>query len=168
MIMKGRDIVIALLILLLLGGLIYWRQRGNGTEELKVPEVQSSVEDSLEDKFKLEVPDDAEKTELKDVSGGNASGLFSTKYENNKLTGSVLADLPTPAAGEYYEVWVEKGDRGSDGYTAISIGRLVSAKGGYMLNLNSTSDYTANDKVLITLEKTSDKTPEKTILEGSF
>ena len=168
--MKGRDIVIALLVLALLGGLVYWRQRGNNNNgELKVPEVQSSTEENLEDKFKIEIPDDADKTELEDATGGNSSGIVSTKFENNKLTGSVIADLPVLPEGEFYQVWVEKGEKGSDDYSVTPIGRLASAKGGYVLNLNSSTNYRdTGDKLLITSEKTADNTPEKTVLEGSF
>lgn len=168
--MKGRDIVIALVILALLGGFVYLRQRNapNG-DELKVPEAQSSTEQNLEDKFKIQIPDDADKSELKDVSGGNASGMVSTKFENNKLTGSVLADLPAPASGEYYEVWAEKGTSGSSDYSITSLGRLTSAKGGYVLNISAGTDYKNNsDKILITSEKKADMTPETKVLEGDF
>lgn len=165
--MTPRTIALALIILAALGGAVYWRQRDSG-EELKVPEAQTSVEESLEDKFKIEIPDDADKTELKDTGGGNSSGIFTKKFENNRFTSSFIVDLPAPTTGEHYEAWIEKGTKGAADYSIVPAGRLTSGKGGYLLNFNSNTDYSSYNKVLITREKVADRTPETTVLEGSF
>src|SRR3990167_6785957 len=134
--MKRRDIVIGILILAIVGGVIYWRQRSLPSEEMKVPETLS-LEDTLEEKFKIEIPEDVDKAELKDVTGGSASAIAIRKFENNKFTHSILADLPDP-------------------------------KAGWMLEFESSTDYSDYNKVVVTSEKVADKTPEKHILEGSF
>ena len=50
--MKRRDIVIGILILVIVAGVIYWRQRTSPSEEMRVPETLS-LEDTLEEKFYL-------------------------------------------------------------------------------------------------------------------
>ncbi len=74
----------------------------------------------------------------------------------------VLADLPDPEKGSYYEGWLVKGD------SVISTGRMQIAKGGYLLEFNSNTDYSDHSEVVVTKEKTADKNPEEHILEGSF
>src|SRR3989344_5249560 len=134
--MKRRDIVIGSVILLLLVGVIYWNRRNRRLEELKVPEtLTKSVEETLEDKFKIEIPEDIDKAELKDVLGGTASGIATRKFEN---------------------------------YTVISTGRPQLTKGGWTLSFESKVDYSDHSKVIITLEKKADNTPEKVIIEGNF
>ena len=165
--MKRRDIVIAVVVLVVLGALIYWRQKNPRQEELKVPETLS-VEESLEEKLNIQIPDDGDKADLKDATGGRSSGIFSRKSENGKFVSSFVADLPMPAAGKYYEAWLVKGEKGSEGYSIVSAGRLRSAKGGYLLDFSSTTDYSGYNKILVTLESKSDSTPEETVLEGSF
>ena len=165
--MNRRDIVIGLVMLVLIAGVIYWRQRNQNSEELKVPETLSS-EESFEQKFNLQIPDDVDKADLKDVSGGTSSGFATRKFENDLFTHSVLADLQDPETGKFYEGWLLKGNEGEEGYSVVSSGRLTLAKGGWMLELrsqNNLSDYT---KVLVSLEEKSDRLPEKNILEGSF
>jgi len=165
--MNRRDIVIGAVVLLAVAGLIYWRQVSRKTEQQTVPETLS-VEDKIEDKFKYQIPDDVEKAELKDVAGGDASAISTRKFENNKFTSAVLADLPDPATGSFYQGWLVKGEEGKEGYAVVSLGRLQVAKGGWMVDFSTATNYSDYDKVLITLEKTFDKTPETKILEGSF
>ena len=165
--MKRRDIVIAIVVLVVLGALIYWRQKNPRQEELKVPETLS-VEESLEEKLNIQIPDDGDKADLKDATGGSSSGIFSRKSENGKFVSSFVADLPVPAAGKYYEAWLVKGEKGSEDYSIVSAGRLRSAKGGYLLDFSSNTDYSGYNKILVTLESKSDSTPEETVLEGSF
>ena len=157
--MKRRDIVIGLLVLVVLAGVVYWARRPK--EVLRV-ETEPSVEQKIEDSFKLQIPDDVDKSELSDVSGGNSSGISTRKYENGKFTHSVLADIPDPESGEFYQGWLVKGD------DIVSTGRLTITKGGYLLEFESVTDYSDHKGIWVTLEEKSDTTPEKHILEGSF
>ncbi|KKQ40749.1 MAG: hypothetical protein US60_C0054G0008 [Microgenomates group bacterium GW2011_GWC1_37_8] len=166
--MKRRDIVIGLLVLVLLGGVLYWRQRNRVSEEMKVPETLSSIEEQIEDKFNLQIPEDVDKAEMKAVEGKSGTAIATRKFENGKFTHEVLADLPEAEAGAYYEGWLVKGEEGKEGHSLISTGRLSLAKGGWMLSFVSTKDYSDHEKVIVSFEKKADKTIEEPILEGTF
>jgi hypothetical protein len=159
--MKKKDIVIGLVILAALAGLIYWGSRRGEGEELPLPTVPS-VEEKIEGAFDIEIPENVDKAELEDVSGGDASGIATRKFENGLFNHMVLADLPDPEPGEFYEGWLIK-----DG-EVISTGKMRLAKGGYLLEFESSTDYPDYNQVVITLEKIDDENPEAHILEGSF
>jgi hypothetical protein len=168
--MNKRDIVIGIIVLAVLGGVIYLRSQKTESN-LKVPEGQTqaaSTEKSLEDKFKTTIPDDAPKAELKAVSGGDGSGIASKKEESGNYTVTVLADLPESSTGTYYQGWLVKGEEGEDDYNIVSAGRLTSAKGGYMLNFQSKTDYPDHKKVVISEEKPGSTKISKAVLEGNF
>ena len=166
--MNRRDIVIGLTVFALLGAFIYFRQKRIQDEErLRLPQTLS-IEDRIEDAFKLEIPEDVDKAELKDVSGGNASGMATRKFEDEKFTHTVLADLPDPEEGSFYEGWLIRGEEGVDDYSFISTGKLKIAKGGYLLEFNSGNDFSDYSKVVVSLEKVADINPERQILEGEF
>ena len=166
--MKRRDIVIGLLVLVLLGGVLYWRQRNRVSEEMKVPETLSSIEEQIEDKFNLQIPEDVDKAEMKAVEGKSGTAIATRKFENGKFTHEVLADLPEAEAGAYYEGWLVKGEEGKEGYSLISTGQMRIAKGGWVLDFKSNTDYSDHNKVIVTLDKTVDTKPEEYILGGSF
>ncbi len=159
--MNKRDIIVGFLILAGLAVLIFYWQKPSVDEELVVPQTLS-LEDQIEDRFNLEIPEDVDKAEMKDVSGGNSSAIATRKYEDGKFTHTVLADLPDLEAGRFYEGWLVKGDE------AISTGRLSVAKGGFLLEFSSSTDYPDYNQVVITSEEAIDGTPESHILEGSF
>lgn len=165
--MKRRDIVIGLLVLAVVVGVIYWRRNSASKDELIVPEAMS-VEDSMEERFNLQLPDDVDKAELLDVNSGNSSGIATRKYENSRFTHSVLADLPDLEAGSFYQGWLVRGEVGSDDYARVSTGKLMIAKGGWMLDFTSGVDYSGYNKMMVSEETVNDLTPEKIVLEGSF
>jgi hypothetical protein len=164
--MKRRDIVIGIVVLILLGGIVWWRQKSL-KETTKVPQTLST-EQSLEQKYNIQIPEDVSKAELKDVTGGNASGIVTKDYKNGEFTSSVIADLPAPEAGHFYEAWLSKGEKGSSDYSIISLGTFNSAKGGYLLDFSSKTDYSSYDNAMVTSETKLDNTPETIILQGSF
>ena len=157
--MKRRDIVIGLIVLAVLAGIIFLARR-----QREQPELQTtpSVEERLEESFNLEIPEDVEKIELADVSGGDSSGIATRKFEDATFTHVVLADLPEPEEGKFYEGWLVKGEE------VVSTGRLRVAKGGYLLEFESSTDYSDYKTVVVSEEEIADATPEKHILEGSF
>lgn len=168
--MNRRDIVIGLVVLVILGGVLYVRSK-NANNDLKVPEVasdQTSVERTLEDKFKVDIPDNAPKAELKAADGGDASGIATKKEEAGTNVITILADLPEPESGKVYQGWLVKGEEGEDSYDIVSAGRLTSAKGGYMLNFQSKADYSDHSKVIVSEEKPGSSKISKAVLEGSF
>ena len=73
-----------------------------------------------------------------------------------------MADLPDPQAGKFYEGWLVMGEK------VVSTGKFMIAKGGYLLEYESSTDYSDYNMVVVTLEQKDDKTPEVHILEGTF
>jgi len=163
--MKRRDIVLGIIFVVVVGGLLYMRNKQRG-EEMRVPEDQiassGNTERKIEEKFNTDIPDDAEKAELKDVSEGDGSAIATRKSEDGKTQIAVLADLPDPESGKKYYVWVEKDDE------FISLGGMRLAKGGWVFDQTSSKDLTEFDKVVISLEGTVGKSPDKRVLEGNF
>ena len=145
--MRTRSVFIAFIVIvaIIVGVLIINKKLK--VNKLLAPSVTPNIQQQIENKFKgLIIPSDAEKIELKDVSGGVGMGL-ATRTE-------ILADLPELPSGQFYQGWLEK-----DGKT-VPLGNLKLAKGGWMLNYNS-SIYPGYNKVIVTVG-------EKHILEGSF
>ena len=164
--MNRRDIVIGIGILLLLAGVVFFRQKGQ-EENLVVPQTLS-VEDQIEKSFNIQIPEDVDKAELKDTTGAGSSAIATRKFENGKFEFSVLADLPDPAQGQFYQGWLIKGEEGSDDFSSVSAGKMRIAKGGWMIEYNSATDYSDHGKVVVSLEKTLDSNIEEKVLEGSF
>ena len=168
---QRRDIIIGgivLLVIIVAGILIF---RGSDTDEPVLtpsPESSKESEEQMESLFNMDIPDDVEKAALKDVTGGTASAISTRKYENGTFTHAVLADLPDPEGSKFYEGWLVRGDVGDDDFEVISTGKMVIAKGGYLLEFTSSRDLSTHPNVVITLETAFDDTPEKHILEGSF
>lgn len=164
--MKRRNFLIGLVIIALLAGLVFLLRRPK--EPLEVPEATPSVEERMEETFKFEIPEDVEKAELKDVTGGTSVGFATRKFEQGRFTHSVLADLPDPEGDLFYEAWLVRGSPGDPNFALISTGKMRLAKGGYVLDFESTTDYRDYQNVVITLEEVFDNNPEEHILEGSF
>ncbi|OGM69659.1 hypothetical protein A2975_00930 [Candidatus Woesebacteria bacterium RIFCSPLOWO2_01_FULL_44_14] len=149
--MKRNDIVIGIIILAVLAGVIYFvRRPKQKVEELPGPTTEEKIENS----FNLEIPEDVDKAELKDMSGGNASGIVTRKFESGRFTLTVLADLPDLTSG-VYSVKISN-DKG-----AASVGQMRIAKGGYLLDYSSGVNYSSYNKVTISVG-------DKVVLEGSF
>jgi len=158
--MNKKDIVIGFVVLGLLAVLIYRLQTPEFNEELQVPQTLS-VEDTIEEKFNLNIPEDVDKAELKDVSGGDASAIATRKFlpaqagENGQFTHTILADLPDLEAGKNYEGRLIQNDN------EINTGALRVAKGGYLLEYKSDQDFSTYNKVKIILDG-------QIVLEGDF
>lgn len=113
----------------------------------KLPEPTPTVEQQIKNKFNgLVIPDDADKIELKNVSGGEGIGI-ATKNE-------ILADLPDLAKGENYSVFISNGSR------TYFLGNLRQAKGGYLLNYDLTK-FPGYNQIFVS-------EGGKHILEGNF
>lgn len=146
--MKTRDIVVGFLVLVIVVAavLVIGRVKIN-TNKVQAPSATPSIQQRVVSKFNgLVIPQDEAHVELKDVSGGNSAGL-ATRTE-------ILADLPDLAAGQFYQGWLENGGK------MVLLGKLRMAKGGWILDYNS-SKYPGYNKVVVTLDG-------KHILEGSF
>ena len=163
--MRTREIVIGVIILAVVAGAIVWIRRAKTAQE---PLPTPSIEEKIEKTFNLEIPEDVERADLNDVTGGTGSGIATRKYASGRFTHALLADLPEPASGTFYEGWLVRGKEGEANFAFISTGRMRVAKGGYLLELTSSTDYSDYKGVVVTLERVDDKKPEAHILEGSF
>jgi hypothetical protein len=163
-----REILIGFVVILVLAlGIFFWRR---SKTNLKVPEATPtpSVQNQIESKFNVQIPENVDKAELKDVSGGASGAVVTRKYDKGLFSFTLLANLPDLADREFYEGWLTKGKSGDSDYSLISLGKLRIAKGGYLLEFQSSKDYSGYNRAIVTREQVNDTKPEKTILEGSF
>lgn len=165
--MEVRNVIIGIVVLILIVLGIVWVR--NRTIEQRLTSLPSPTPASeiLKSKFNLSLPENGQKIDLK-VVDGEGLGAASRSFENNTFSQSVLADLPEPRAGEYYEVWVVKGKEGDSDYSQVSLGRLVSEKGGYILDYQSSKDYSDHKKLVVTKEMKNDGNMETVVLEGGY
>jgi hypothetical protein len=166
--MNKKDIVIGFAILAVLVLVVYLLRRPSSNVVTLLPSPTPSSEEKIESSFKIDIPEDVDKTELKDVSNTNAIGIATKKFENGRFSATILADLPEPQSGSYYQAWVTSGDLQKGDTKFTTLGTLRIAKGGWMVEFQSNSDLSENKNVLISLETTADSRPEKHIMEGSF
>jgi hypothetical protein len=164
--MDRKTIVLGLIVFVAIAGVVILLKRPKTSNPL--PSPTPNITEKIENGFNYQIPEDAERIELKDVSGGEGSGLATRKFENGKFNHVILADLADPAAGSFYEGWLVRGKQGDSNYSVVLTGKLRVAKGGYLLEFESDKDYSDYKQVIVTLEKVDDKNPETHILEGSF
>jgi hypothetical protein len=158
--MKVRDVVIGLIVLIaLIAGALYLKNRKTApATSTPTPNYQT-----VESKFPgLTVPVNADRASLTDVTGGQGMGEAIKGIKNGMLSLTVLANLETPKPGYFYQAWLANDN------SYISLGKMELAKGGYLVDFSSSKYYSDYKKVVVTLEKVFNNTPETHILEGSF
>ncbi len=143
--MNKRDIVIGFIIFAIVAGIILWTRKPRVTP-VEVPTPTSSPQEKIEEVFNYTIPEDVEKVELKDLTNSGANGIATRKYENNKFEFVILADLEDPKEG-FYQGWLTKGKEGEVGFSYVKLGNLRLAKGGYILEFESPTDYTSYSQV---------------------
>lgn len=161
--MKKQDIVFGgLLLIIILIAYFYFKNQSNLSVPAEpIPTV--SLEEKVEGRFDAKLPENAEKTELKPTKPSDSFAAATREFEDGQFTLTILADLPDPESGKIYQAWLTVGDG-----QQLSLGTLRQAKGGWLLEYTSSTDYSAYNDVTITLEKTLDNTPEEVVLRGSF
>ncbi len=162
--MNKRDIVIGFVIFAIVAAVIFWSKKPRLTP-VEVP--TTSPTPKIEEVFNYTIPEDVEKIDLKDVTDSGFNGVATRKYENGKFELVILADVEDPKEG-FYQGWLTKGKEGEVGFSYVKLGNLRMAKGGYLLEFESTTDYSSYNQVWVTLEEKDDAKIEKHILEGSF
>ena len=141
--MRTKDIVVGLIVLGVLVGGVLWFRKARIEKQRQMVVETPSVEEQIKKTFNgLEIPEDVEKAELKDVSGGDGVGIAPRD--------TVLADLPDLKSNETYEVWVERNGK------QVMLGKMRIAKGGFLYE-----GKIDGEKILV-------KLGGKTVLEGSF
>ncbi len=140
-------------ILFVVAGVYLYRylKTARPTSVIQTP-ISYEFKKDFEDTFMLDIPDNVNSIELKDITGGDSRGIAT---ENE-----VLVDANDPKSG-FYQAWIEK-----DG-VLTSLGKLTTAKGGWLVEYSMPSGV-ENSKVVVSLEMNNDNRIEKRILEGSF
>ncbi len=165
--MQRRDLIIGIVVLAVIAGIVLFIQRRR--QELSVPLVSPSPtpsleqqERSLENRFNVTIPDDVEKTTLKDVKGLGFSGIATRDFTNSTFNLTVLADIPDPESGKFYQVWLTK-----NGQNRL-MGTMRAAKGGFLLDTSLGEDLTSFNGVVVSLESKNDLSVEEVTLKGTF
>lgn len=150
-----KDVVTGLIvILLIIGGAYLYRYLKKPRTTTPTPSpVSFEFKKDFTDSFKIDIPEDANTIELKDVTGGDSRGIATDN--------EILVDANEPETGFYYEAWLENSEK------MVSLGKLQIAKGGWLVKYDKSKNLNST-KVIISLEKTNDNKIEKKILEGSF
>ena len=146
--MKTRDIVVGFLVLVVIvvGVVLLLNSRKKAATLL--PSPTPSITQKVNNAFpNINIPDNIEKAELKDVTGGESFGV-ATRTE-------IIANLPDLSTGRFYQGKLQN----NQGKT-VTLGNFRAAKGGFLLEYNS-SRYPGYNTVLVTQGST-------TILQGSF
>jgi len=142
-----KVLLIFLALVVIISGVLLIRKSKNNKVILNLPEATPSIERLIKEKFQgLTIPDDSEKIELENVSGGEGIGIATRSQ--------VIADLPSLQKGEKYQVFLGNGSK------TILLGNLRELKGGYILEYDS-SKYLGYNQIII-------MRGSQHILEGSF
>lgn len=146
--MKSRDFIIGFIVLVILVAGVLWisKYKNKATSNLPIetPNITSKIEKAFPN---LVIPQGVERAELSDVNGGELVGV-ATRTE-------IIANLPAPSTGKYYQGWLEN----KDGKTVL-IGNFKASKSGWILSYDA-KKYSGYDKVIV-------KQGDVRLLEGSF
>lgn len=163
-----NDIVIGFIILVvLLGGAYLLRRPSTPTQAPSVSNEIEEVERDIFEKFNVDIPEDVEKTVLSDVTGGNSSAVATKQDTDGQFIYTILADLPDLQSRNFYGWFVPLEDGKLD-YERALVGGMRQAKGGWLLELESSKDVGSDARVIVSTAKTANNTPEDVVLEGSF
>ncbi|HSL86160.1 MAG TPA: hypothetical protein VK861_04445, partial [Bacteroidales bacterium] len=111
--MKKGDIVKAGIIVAVVVGFFYVINQ-TPDEDVTEPDMdfQETLEETerqIEEQFQTEVPEGAERAQLRgEEVDGRALATRDVTEEGTNI--SVLADLPDPEQGMFYQAWAQKGD----------------------------------------------------------
>lgn len=123
--------------------------------------LEQRVEELLE-KSGVELPEGVDRADLNPVEG-DGTGLATRNLVDQGREYTVLAALPTPVSG-WYEAWISN----DDGSEAVSLGRLQSVKGGYLVEVTLDGELSEKNRVVVTLGPTDEGATTNVVLEGAF
>ncbi len=164
--MKNRYLLGAVVLIIIIAGVSFFLlyQNKNGGQE-----PQRSSDKSEVPQPSAQPEQTVETTQLTAVGGYTGSGTANRDYNGKTFVHLVVAQLPDPASGKFYEGWLVKKQ---PTLTFISTGKLEKEGGDdFVLLFTSETDYSDYNDVVITEETESlglDGKPEAHVLEGSF
>ncbi len=101
---------------------------------------------------------------LKAASGYQGSGEAARSAAPGRFVLTVTAQLPDTAGGGFYQVWLVR----PSPFAQFPVGKLTKQGNRWVFTLDQTRDASDYRDVMVTLERTDDKTPETRVLTGSF
>ncbi len=162
----GAIIVILLVVALAWGIYKFFGNRKVGQDQSdKQPTAtvtQVSDEEKFEQELGIDIPDEGQRSTLRDVIGGNRLAIVRRIEKSGNTEIVINANLDDPPKGSFYQAWLVKGDE------QIALGELRLTKGGYLLEVTETRNLEGFNRVVITEENTQDNKMEKRVLEGNF
>ncbi len=163
--MKALLIVIGMVVVI--GGGWYWLKKTVKPEEKAAVGNNMVVNERIVRKYeeaKLGLSDNSEKINLSSVGKIKGLGMAVREVSGEVFLHTILAELPDPEVGKFYEGWlVRESDK-----SVVYSGRLELRKGGWMLEYVGKKDLNDHKLVVVTLESKDDQKPETHILEGRF
>lgn len=145
-------------------GLVWWRQQGlveqNEEELAEQLALEQQVNEFLTERG-IELPEGSDRANLRDISGGIGTGVATRVAEGTTSEFTVVAALEDVDAG-WYEAWLASGE------DMISMGRMRSAKGGYVVDYSTSLDVSLYSTVQVSREQTTTSVPTAVVLEGEF
>ncbi len=163
---ERRNTVLGAIVLILIVLGLIWYTRTRQPEQITDLPTPSPTQ-QLEDRFNTQIPEGAERTNLSPVNG-EGSGLATRRVENGRLEHTVLAELPDPAVGEFYQGWLIRGQEGDENYDVVKTSRMRLAKAGFVLDYVVNQDLLDHNRVLISRERVDDSNVETAVLQGEF
>ena len=134
-------------------------------EPLPVDNVGAEFMDEFEELEDAIIPLVTQVSQLKDVTGGESTGLATVMYwEDNYDLSVMLYNLPELEEGFFYEGWIVR--RGDD-MSVISTGATTVENSIHLNIFESDNNFTDHDFYVLTLEPDDgDPAPAEHILEG--
>jgi len=152
------------LIIIITAAALFLSQNKNGGQE-----PQSSSDESEVPQPSAQSGQTVETTELTAVGGYAGGGTANRDYNGKTFVHLVVAQLPDPTSGKFYEGWLVKKQ---PTLTFISTGKLEKEGGDdFVLLFTNETDYSNYSDVVIAEETESlglDGKVETHVLEGSF
>jgi len=154
----------AVLIVITAAAALFLSQNKTGGQE-----SQSSSQESDGLQPSAQPKQTVETTELTAVGGYAGTGTANRDYNGKTFVHLVVAQLPNPADGKFYEGWLVQKE---PTLTFISTGKLEKEGGDdFVLLFTSETDYSNYHDVVVTEETESlglDDRVETHVLEGTF
>lgn len=168
---KQNWLTIGAIVLVVAGlGFFLYRQSQQAIDEAPIADEETVTRERadrfLED-MNIELPEDATRVNLRDVSDSDGTGIATRRPDGDVLLQSVLVALPDPAPGEFYEAYLVSSE--DEEVEPLRLGRLQMIKGGWALDYRLSQDQAETyDRIQVTLEQVDDRAPETVILEADF
>lgn len=163
--MNKQDLILGLGLVFVVLIAAFWLRSKDSKVNINPTPTPVSIEDKIESSFKITIPENVSKVELKSIAEFEGWGIVTKEDVGNTKKYTVLADLPELKSGEKYVAYFSKEKISNEKQDILKAGELRVNKGGWILEYDTTSDLSNYQKLQVYLENKSSNT---VILEGSF